>query len=233
MISSTIKLQSATNNKTQLFKLDGLFYALKSLLRNKLLLITVTVSCLLTLAIFICESFYVMLFKYLLLPASSVGFLFSVVGAGGVAGSLFSGLILNNLSKLFAISISSLIIGISILAVALYAAKWLMFDWVVFMSVSFIFGVSTSFYNVAFATFLQTVAPIKHIGSITSIVNGLHTIFMLMGPLLGSLFVTRAGLSSPFFVSGFMCLFIGFCILPFYKSYDYPKLKLLLEKKIT
>ncbi len=228
LFMADIKRQPAILNK-KIFNKNKILVIIRHITADKNLSIVIGISCILNFAIFISESFYVMLFNSLSIPTTKVGFLFSIVGIGGVLGGIFSDRILSNVKDVIAISLTSLTAGVSIFLMALFSAQWIPFNWLSLVIPSFMFGLSTSLFAVLFYTVIQIQTPHELIGGVSSLVNGLQMIFILSGPIVGSLLIAHSAVSAPFFCSSILCIFIALFI-PVLNKFFHISLSLKLKR---
>lgn len=170
------------------------------------------------LVIFLCESFYIMLFNYINLSVSASGVIYCLGGIGGIIGSFFISQLKENIQPLIIISIGACLAGLCITSIGCIALFKIKFEWIYFIVIFIFLGIANSALIIPFATLIQVGSPKLMIGRISSIMNGVQTIFQMIGPVLGFLLVKFIYIANTFVLSGYLCLAIGIIAFCFTKS---------------
>ncbi len=208
---------STDNNYSDFFALNIKLHfrnVIHYFFKCKSLYLTTLFMSIIVFSIFICESYYILLLHHLGFSDSKSGVLLAFVGVGGVIGAISVKKYFSKCSVFYLMSIAVILTGISILITGILAFEFLKDLHVIIIPILFfVVGFANAMLFIPYITNIQKATEHHLIGGITSISSAILTLFMVVGPLLGSYLIQAYGLGKLFILDGIFCISLGFMLL--------------------
>ncbi len=191
----------------------GLYFRIlagfKEILANPKLLMGIAFVAISLFAVFLYDTFIVLLAVDFGFNATIYGLTIAAVGGGGVVGALIAVRVELKDRHLRIMAGGALLSGIAIAVLGLFSIFNYDLPMLVFLSVFFGVGACTAFMQIPYRALLQLEAPAQKMARVVAAGEAISVIAMLSAPLLGGLVVARFGTGFPFVLGGGLLIAIG------------------------
>ena len=178
------------------------FAGFQEVLANPKLLIGIMFVAVSLFAVFLYDTFIVLLALDFGFSVTVYGWSIAAVGGGGVAGALLVARIELGDSHLRLMAGGALVSGVAIAGLGLLSIFGYPLPMLVFLAVFFGVGVCTAFMQIPYRALLQREAPASKMARVVAAGEAISVIAMLSAPLLGGLLVAGFGAGYPFALGG-------------------------------
>jgi len=160
-------------------------------------------------AVFLYDTFIVLLAVGFGFDAAIYGLSIAAVGAGGIAGALLVAKWGTGEKHLVIMSAGSLASGLIVVVGSLFSIFDKSLPVGVFLAGFFAVGVCTALVQIPYRSLLQREAPADKMARVVASGEAISVIAMLGAPLLGGFLVARFSVGMPFAVGGTMMVLVG------------------------
>ena len=160
-------------------------------------------------AVFLYDTFIVLLAVDFGFSATVYGWSIAAVGGGGVAGALLVARVKLGDRHLRLMTGGALLSGVAITGLGLLSIFGYPMPMLVFLAIFFGVGLCTAFIQIPYRALLQREAPAGKMARVVAAGEAISVIAMLSAPLLGGLLVTGFGAGYPFAAGGALLVIVG------------------------
>lgn len=172
--------------------------------RNPRLLLAVIFMALSLFALFLYDTFIVLLTQAFGFAASTYGLSVAAAGLGGLLGALLIVRFRFGDNHLRTMAVSAGMGGIISLALGGLALMAIQLNVIVFLTAFLLLGLSTAFVQVPFRSLLQREASPEKMARVSATAEAISVIALLTAPLLGAVLANQFGISWPFIAGGIL-----------------------------
>lgn len=174
--------------------------------RNTQLLLAVIFMALSLFALFLYDTFIVLLTQAFGFAASTYGLSIAAAGLGGLLGALLIVRFKFGDNHLRTMAVSAGIGGIISLGLGGFALMAIQLNVIAFLTAFLLLGLSTAFVQVPFRSLLQKEAPPEKMARVSATAEAISVIALLTAPLLGAVLANQFGISWPFIAGGILLI---------------------------
>lgn len=160
-------------------------------------------------AVFLYDTFLILLALDFGFDVSIYGLSIASVGFGGLLGALLAARTNFNNRHLKFMSAGAFIAGAIIAGIALFSITNQSLSVVIFLSGFFLVGICTAFVQIPYRSLLQLEAPANKMARVVATGEAITVVAMLSAPLIGGFLVAQFEIGTPFVVGGALMVIIG------------------------